>query len=85
MRDYFFYARAKDSSKEYSPESQIIIDVPTAVAFFGNADNRTLETIHERVQSLVSEWNSLFCTDEAVCLPPFFVTFDKPKYFFSSA
>ena len=67
MSDHFFYLHARDESKTYAPESQIVIDVPTAIAFFGSdGKDSTLELIHGRVKSLVEEWNAQYAGDNAV-------------------
>ena len=64
--DYFFYLRAIDHSKDYTPTSQIVIDVPTAAGFFGtHAKKSTLEFVHSLVEKLVSEWNRIFYRDDA--------------------
>ena len=60
--------RAKDDSKTYSPESQIVFDIPTASAFFDErSKSATLDKVHHMAVALVSEWNKHFAnaTDKA--------------------
>jgi hypothetical protein len=62
---HYFLMRAKDDSKTYSPESQVVFDIPTAVAFFGEkARAATLEKVHQMALALVSEWNRHFASPD---------------------
>ena len=61
MGEHYFFMRSRDDSKTYSPESQVVFDIPTAVAFFGqDARAATLERVHQMAQTLVTEWNKHF-------------------------
>jgi len=44
------------------PESQIIFDIPTAYAFFGEKPEDTLKTVRTAVHSLVQGWNEEYVT-----------------------
>lgn len=51
-----------DRTKAYMPESQIIFDIPTAYAFFGEKPEDTLKTVRTAVHSLVQGWNEEYVT-----------------------
>jgi hypothetical protein len=57
---YFFLFRFVDSSKEYKPDSKVIFDIPTAVAFFGADPTETKAIISEKVRRLVKAWNKTY-------------------------
>jgi len=67
VSEYFFYLRAMDQSKTYTPVSQTVIDIPTAIAFFGpDGCSDTLARVHTGVERLINEWNRRFCRNDVV-------------------
>jgi len=84
VSDHFFVLHTVDSSKTYSPESQIVIDIPTAVAFFGQRGrDDTLSKVHGMAVSLVSEWNKHFYADPNKVSYSFQSSIKKPQVIFS--
>lgn len=51
-----------DRTKTYMPESQIVFDIPSAYAFFGEKPEQTLKTVGAAVHSLVKGWNDEYFT-----------------------
>jgi hypothetical protein len=49
-----------DMSKDYNPHYQTILDIPTAVAFFGLRPAETKAKVAAKVKSLVEAWNKKF-------------------------
>jgi len=49
-----------DSSKEYKPDTKIIFDIPTAIAFFATDPAETKSTVGEKVRALVKAWNKAY-------------------------
>ena len=68
MSDYFFLLKISDWSKEYKPESKILMDIPSALNFFHKDPKFTLSMITSKVEKLANGWNSVFYkTDKEVC------------------
>lgn len=62
--DHFFHLHAKDLSKDYTPESQIVIDIPSATALFGKENKAaTLARVHGLVGQLTADWNERFVAE----------------------
>jgi len=57
----FFLIHLQDGTKAYRPESQIVMDVPTAWAFFGARPDDTLQKVGEVTRNLVRRWNEDYC------------------------
>jgi hypothetical protein len=57
---YFFHLLVNDMSKNYSPQYHTLIDIPTAVSFFGRDQAKTRERVVEKVHRLVEAWNKKF-------------------------
>lgn len=66
MGSYFFSIRVVDHSKDYSPESKVVLDVPTAWVFFGKDGRKTARLVGDMVRRLVKQWNDRYATDSAV-------------------
>ena len=60
MSEYFFMLKVSDWSKEYKPESKIVIDIPSALNFFLININHTKKCIASKTRELVKEWNDAF-------------------------
>ena len=68
VSDYFFLLKISDWSKEYKPESKILMDIPSALNFFHKDPKFTLSMITSKVEKLANGWNSVFYkTDKEVC------------------
>ena len=52
--------KATDFSKEYKPESKIVMDIPTALNFFLRAPDFTQKMVGEKIGRLVKEWNRTY-------------------------
>jgi hypothetical protein len=51
-------------SKDYTPESQIVIDIPSATALFGKENKAaTLARVHGLVGQLTADWNERFVVE----------------------
>jgi hypothetical protein len=57
---HFFHILVNDMSKEYNPHYQTLMDIPTAVAFFGLRPEETKAKVSARVRALVDAWNEKF-------------------------
>lgn len=57
---HFFAVRVKDGSKSYTPESKIVMDLPTAWAFFGLNPTETQSVVQEKVRLLCKSWNEQY-------------------------
>jgi hypothetical protein len=67
VSDYFFLLKISDWSKEYKPESKILMDIPSALNFFHKDPKFTLSMITSKVEKLANGWNSVFYkTDKEV-------------------
>jgi hypothetical protein len=58
LSGFFFLIKIIDLSKEYKPTSKIIIDVPTALNFFGLDPGLTKQKVGAEVRRLVKAWNA---------------------------
>ncbi len=81
---YFFLFRFVDSSKEYKPDSKVIFDIPTAVAFFGADPTETKAIISEKVRSLVKAWNKTYESKINVRILYLFLILSSPPPFIFS-
>lgn len=63
----FFLIHLQDGTKAYRPESQIVMDVPTAWAFFGARPDDTLQKVGEVTRNLVRRWNEDYCDKVNIC------------------
>ena len=59
VSDHYFLISVRDGSKDYAPVSQSVIDVPTAVAFFGLDPKETLSAVNSLVQRLLTDYNEI--------------------------
>ena len=56
----------KDGSVDYTPETKIIIDVPSALNFFADPDaNKSF--IGDQVKDSVNRWNKKYLNKQEVC------------------
>jgi hypothetical protein len=53
-----------DFSKEYKPESKVVLDIPTALAFFLRDPELTKKLVGEKIARLVTRWNDTYETGE---------------------
>ena len=63
--DYFFLLKIADYSKDYHPESKIIMDIPAALNFFLKDPQFTRNLIKTKVDQLASAWNKKFYQTDA--------------------
>jgi len=59
MKKHFFAITIEDDSKSYHPKTRTILDIPTAINFFGNAD-LTLKIVGGSVRSMCDKWNDKY-------------------------
>ena len=52
--------KVSDWSKEYKPESKIVIDIPSALNFFLINIEHTKKCIAAKTRELVKEWNNTY-------------------------
>jgi hypothetical protein len=57
---YFFLLHLIDWSSSWHPESKIIMDIPTAVAFFYEKKEHTRKKVLRMSQQLVDAWNEMY-------------------------
>ena len=57
VQKHFCLIKVKDGSKSYSPESKVIVDIPTALAFFGDLTS-TKTIVGEYIHKICNQWNS---------------------------
>jgi hypothetical protein len=57
---YFFLLHLIDWSSSWHPESKIIMDIPTAVAFFYEKKEHTRKKVSRMSQQLVDAWNEMY-------------------------
>ena len=60
VSEYFFMLKVSDWSKEYKPESKIVIDIPSALNFFLINIEHTKKCIAAKTRELVKEWNNTY-------------------------
>lgn len=63
--EYFFMLKISDWSKDYHPESKIIMDIPAALNFFLKDPAFTRELIRTKIDKLASAWNKKFYQTDA--------------------
>ena len=63
--EYFFLLKISDFSKDYHPESKIIMDIPAALNFFLKDPPFTRNLIKTKVEQLTSAWNKKFYQTDA--------------------
>ena len=56
--DYFFFIGVRDRSLGYERYHKIVIDIPTAYAFFGEDPTDTCNLVGQLVRSVVDTWNA---------------------------
>ena len=59
IQKHFCLIKVNDGSKDYSPESKTIIDIPTLAAFFGKLDT-TKGIVGEYVRGICENWNKKY-------------------------
>ena len=47
-----------DESREYKPESQVVLDLESAYALFGHHPKETLSIARAGIQKLCADWNA---------------------------
>jgi hypothetical protein len=57
--DYYFSLTLCDWSKKYKPVNNTFLDIPTALAFFGDY-KKTRELLEVTVSHCVEEWNNAY-------------------------
>lgn len=62
---YFFLVSVVDDSKEYRPMSKCVLDIPTAVNFFGYPDV-AIEKIGSSVRRMAGGWNAKYAGKQEV-------------------
>ena len=60
VNEYFFMLKVSDWSKEYKPESKIIMDIPSALNFFLINVEHTRNCISLKTRALIKEWNDTY-------------------------
>lgn len=60
LGSYFASIRVLDYSKTYSPESKVVLDIPTAWIFFGQDPAKTLQAVGQMVRQLTTKWNQKY-------------------------
>ena len=58
VKEYFFYIAVRDRSMGYERFNQIVIDIPTAFAFFGEDPSETNDLVGQLVRTVVTSWNN---------------------------
>ena len=59
IQKHFCLIKVNDGSKDYTPESKTIIDLPTLSAFFGKLD-ATKGIVGEYVRGICDRWNKKY-------------------------
>ena len=59
VQKHFCIIKANDGSKEYSPESKTLLDIPTFLAFFGDLES-TKSIVGTYVRGLCDKWNKQY-------------------------
>jgi hypothetical protein len=62
---FFFVINVSDGSVQYAPESKIVVDIPTAVNFFGDPES-VKSVVGEKVRDLVKRWNEKYSRGKEV-------------------
>lgn len=57
MQRHYFHIKVNDGSKSYSPETQTVLDVVTALNLFSLDPEKTKSIVGEKVRHLVKSWN----------------------------
>lgn len=57
--------RVSDWSKDYHPESKIIIDIPSGLNFFLKNADFTRDVVAAKVKDLVQRWNDRYYKKDA--------------------
>jgi hypothetical protein len=60
VKNFFFHILINDISKQYAPQYQTVVDIPTALEFFGRNPAETRARICAKVHRLVDAWNAKF-------------------------
>lgn len=63
--EHFMLIRVSDWSKDYHPESKIIIDIPSGLNFFLKNADFTRDVVAAKVKDLVQRWNDRFYKKDA--------------------
>lgn len=69
VQKHFCLISIKDDSKSYSPESKIILDIPTTIAFFGDL-NSSKQIVGEYIHKICDRWNSQYLEKPQVIKMP---------------
>lgn len=57
MNRHYFFIKVNDGSKSYSPETQTVLDVATALNFFSLNPEKTKHIVGAKVRHLTTCWN----------------------------
>jgi len=55
---FFCAVHLTDGTKTYRPESQIVLEAGTALAFFGGDRSRSVDRVRSELVALCNEWNA---------------------------
>jgi hypothetical protein len=66
LAGYFFLIKISDWSKDYKPESKIVLDIPTALNFFSKSPDFTKKMVGDKVRTLIKKWNDKFAGNKEV-------------------
>ncbi len=80
--EYFFMLKISDWSKDYHPESKIIMDIPGALNFFLKDPIFTRDLIKAKVEKMSAAWNKAFYQTDSTVRIPIFIWIIKNIDFF---